>query len=74
MGVTFNMKYLRYVSRAFALASVLGYYIPLMLEDGKISLDELVQLTEKVCEVGGWKLTLKIPKKFEGLFLDAEVE
>ena len=68
------MKWLRYVQRAFALASLLAVYVPQIMADGKITVDELVEMTKKVCEIGNWKLSIDLPENLKGTSLNAKIE
>jgi hypothetical protein len=66
-------KYLRYVMRAFALASLLAEVIPKYLEDGKITLDELVDLARRVLEIGGWKAEFDVPENVKDIVVGFEL-
>ena len=68
------MKWLRYVQSAFALASLLAVYVPQIMADGKITVDELVEMTKKVCEIGNWKLSIDLPENLKGTSLNAKIE
>uniref|UniRef100_A0A6M3JTR5 Uncharacterized protein n=1 Tax=viral metagenome TaxID=1070528 RepID=A0A6M3JTR5_9ZZZZ len=68
------MKWLRYVSRAFELASLLAVYVPMIMADGKITVDELVEFARKVFEIGGWKFEIELPGNIKGTTLNAKVE
>lgn len=64
-------KYLKYIVRAFALAALVAEKLPIYLEDGKITLAEMVEFIEKVLEIGGWKAEIVLPEDFlstEGVF------
>ena len=64
-------KYLKYIVRAFALAALVAEKLPIYLEDGKITLAEMVEFVERVLEIGGWKAEIALPDGLlttEGVF------
>jgi hypothetical protein len=70
-------KYVKYILRAFALAALVAEKLPIYLEDGKITLAEMVDFIERVLEIGGWKAEIVIPDNLlstEGIFKLKEEE
>ena len=67
-------KIIKYVSRAFQVGVILAGAVPQILEDRKITLQELVDLTVAVAAVGGWKLHIEIPEDLGNTTLNAMVE
>ena len=63
-------KYMVYLMRAFSLASLLATKVPLYLVDGKITIDELVDLAKSVLEIGGWKAEIVVPTKLQSATVD----
>ena len=53
---------------------LLAPILPQILEDRKITLQELVDLTVAVAAVGGWKLHIEIPEDLGNTTLNAMVE
>lgn len=63
-------KYMRYLLRAFALAALLANKIPQYLADGKITIEELVDLAKNVLEIGGWKADITVPDSWKDAAVD----
>ena len=62
-------KIFEYGMRAVEIGLVLGRKVPDAIADGKITLDEMVDLTKEICAVGGWKLEIELPEEFLGVEL-----
>jgi hypothetical protein len=67
-------KYIKYIKRAFALGTLLAFEVPKIMEDGKVTIDEIVDFAKQVFEIGGWKAHFEVPKELKNKSLDANIE
>lgn len=54
-------KYFGYITKGIAIMSALTIEIPTIVADGKVTVDEIVALFKKVCEIGGWSMIIDVP-------------
>lgn len=53
-------KYLQHLTRGLAVMAVITTKVPMMIYDGKISLVEMANFTQAVCEAGGWEISIDL--------------
>lgn len=57
------MTWIRYVGRAFQVVGMLSAALPQMVADGKITVDEIVQLFVQLAAICNWDIEIDVPEE-----------
>ena len=55
------LKYWKYVRRGLSVMAILATEIPTILEDGKVTVDEIVSMMKLICNVCNWDIEFDVP-------------